>query len=67
MREPGASDAFLYITNTGKGNTMEIQLDVTLKAPAQLDTLQRAADRALALFPEFSPRLVVRYGCLMLQ
>ena len=67
MRAIGASDAFIYFTSTGPGNTMEIRMDVVLSRPVAAEQLRQAADGALALFPEFSVRLVTRGGHLMYQ
>ena len=67
LRAMGLSDAYMYYANSGRSTSMEIKIPLTMREPVNVFLLGRAADQALALFPEFAVRPVICGGKPMFE
>ena len=62
LRRGARYDSVFYGAFAGAGNTFDIRVRFDLKGPLQKEKFQKAADRALTCYPEFSVRPVIHEG-----
>ena len=64
LRRCGRYDTIFYGAYAGAGATFDMRVRFDLKQKINLKKLQKAADKALAAYPEFAVRPVLHAGCV---
>ena len=64
LRRVGKYDTLIYSAYAGRGTTFDLRVTFELKFKLSVEKLQRAADKALRLYPELAVRPVISGGKL---